>query len=393
MRRTNLLAAILIAPLLALIVASFLVPVGMTLLTAVSDREVSEALPRTAALVRAWDGQGLPPEEAYAEIARELGSALEERRIGGVAQRLNFERTGLRTLLLRTARAHDTLSAPFKQSLIALDSRWGEPELWQLIRRSSGPLTSLYLLRSLDHTLTPAGAVVPVDPDEAIYLTLFGRTLFVSIVVTLACILLAYPVAYTIARLKAPWSSLALTLVLIPFWSSILVRATAWFVLLQREGPVNALLLAAQLVDHPLQLVGTRTAVYLAMVHALLPFAVLPAYAVLRRIDGNYLRAAASLGAGEWQRFCRVTLPLSLPGVLAGGLMVFLLAVGFYVTPALVGGPRDQMVAFFVAFFMNQTVNWGMSSALAALLLAMTLGIVLLARLLVPGFRMAGVKL
>ncbi len=392
MRRTNWLAALLIAPLLILLAGSFLLPVGLTLFTAIADREVAETLPRTRAALAAWDGEGLPPEAAFAAMAAELGQALEDRRIGDVAQRLNFERTGMRGLLLRTARAAGRLEAPYAQALPALDERWAQPETWAMVQRAGGPLTALYMLRAMDMTRTPQGVVMAVPADEALYRQLFGRTLGISLLVTLICVLLAYPVACTIARLRAPWSSIALTLVLIPFWSSVLVRSTAWVVLLQREGPVNDALLALGLLEAPVQIVGTRIAVLISLVHVLLPFAVLPMHSVMKRLDGTYLRAAASLGANGSQRFFRVWLPLSLPGVMAGGAMVFLLAVGMYTAPALVGGDRDQMIAWFIANFMNREVNWGMAAALSAYLLAMSGAVVALARVLTGGAASPGMR-
>jgi putative spermidine/putrescine transport system permease protein len=383
--RRKLLAAALLAPLLLLIGGAFLLPVAVTLLTAISDREVTEALPRTRAALMAWDGQGLPPEAAFAAITEELAAALEERRIGEVSQRLNFERTGMRALLLRTARAANRLQAPYAQSLPALDARWAEAETWQMLRRAGGPTTSLYLLRAIDLTRTPAGEIRAVDPDQAVFRTLFLRTLWVSVVVTLACVVLGWPVAAAIAALRPPWSSAALLLVLVPFWSSVMVRSTAWFALLQREGPINDALLLLGLVDAPLQLVGTRFAVLVATIHVLLPVAILPMVGVMTRLDRRHLQAAYSLGASPWLAFRRVWLPLSLPGVLAGGAMTFLLAVGFYITPALVGGERDQLVAWFIAQFLNRDVNWGMSAALSVYLLAMAGAVVALLRVLTGG--------
>ena len=185
---------------------------------------------------------------------------------------------------------------------------------------------------------------------------------------------------------------LLMILVLLPFWTSILVRTTAWFIILQREGPINALLLAFDIVNQPLTMIFTRFAVYLAMVHVLLPFAILPLYGVMKGIKPDYMRAAASLGAPGWRRFLRIYLPLTMPGVAAGSLMVFMLSVGFYITPALVGGSGDQMVSYFIAFFTNTSVNWGMAAALATLLMAMTALLVIVARLVVPGFRSGNVK-
>jgi putative spermidine/putrescine transport system permease protein len=385
LNRRKLLAAALLAPLLLLLAGAFFIPVGNTLLTAVIDREVAETLPRTHALLESWDGQGLPAEAAFAAIAEEAGAALEDRRIGALAQRLNFERTGLRALLLRTARARDRLAAPYAESLPRLDAQWADPQVWKLLQRAGGPTTSLYLLRALDLTRTPDGGIRRVDADQALFVTLFLRTLWVSVTVTAACVLLGWPVAACIAALRPPWSSVALLLVLVPFWSSVLVRSTAWFALLQREGPINDALIFLGLVEAPLQLVGTRIAVLLSTIHILLPVAILPMVGVMARLDRRHLQAAASLGAGPWLRFRRVWLPLSLPGVLAGGAMTFLLAVGFYITPALLGGERDQLVAWFIAQFLNRDVNWGMAAALSAYLLAMAGAVVALLRVLTGG--------
>lgn len=364
----------------------------MTLLTAITDREVSASLPQTRAELARWDGVGLPPEAAFAAIARELATALEEQRIGDVAQRLNFERTGLRGLLLRTARAAPRLAAPFAQSLPALDPRWAEPETWQLLRRAGGPTTALYLLRALDLTRLADGSIQAVGPEQAIYLTLFGRTLWVSVIVTLACVVLGYPVAVAIARLRRPWSAIALAMVLIPFWSSVLVRSAAWFVLLSREGPINQALLGLGLAEAPVQMVGTRFAVLVATIHVLLPVAILPMVSVMSGLDRRYLHAAASLGAGGWTQFARIWLPLTMPGVLAGGAMVFLLAVGFYITPALVGGERDQLVAWFIASYLNRDVNWGLAAALSVYLLAMAGAVLALGRVLAGGAAFQGAR-
>ncbi|QYU66989.1 ABC transporter permease [Leptolyngbya sp. 15MV] len=304
------------------------------------------------------------------------------RRLGDLAARLNFEQPGLRALLLRTARAADRLAVPYAQSLPALDARWGEPDTWRLLRRAAGPTTSLYLLRALDLTRDAQGAIRAVEPDQALFVTLFLRTLWVSMVVTLACVLLGWPVAAAIAALRPPWSTVALLLVLVPFWSSVLVRSTAWFALLQREGPINEAMLLLGVIQAPIQLIGTRFAVLVATIHVLLPVAILPMVGVMTRLDRRHLHAAASLGASPWFAFRRVWLPLSLPGVLAGGAMTFLLAVGFYITPALVGGERDQLVAWFIAQFLNRDVNWGMGAALSVYLLLMAGAVVALMRAL-----------
>jgi putative spermidine/putrescine transport system permease protein len=393
MTRANLFAAALIGPLLVLVLATFVLPLLVTLYTAVGNPEVSDTLPRTTAALRAWDGAGLPAEAAFAAIAEELATAQERQAMGQLSRRLNFEQGGLRALLLKTARAQDSLDAPYRQSLGALDARWEDPQLWQLLRRNTASHTPLFLLRSVDLTLTPEGGIAKAPADEAVFVKLFYRTFEISFWVTVLCVVIGYPVTYTIVTLSQRWANIALALVLVPFWTSILVRTTAWFILLQREGPVNALLQAMHIADAPLTMIFTRFAVYVAMVHVLLPFVILPLYSVMKGIDPVYMRAAASLGAPGWKRFLRVYLPLTMPGVAAGALMVFMLAVGFYITPALVGGPDDQMVSYFIAFYTNNTINWGMSAALATLLLVATAVLVVVARYLVPGFRAGGVKL
>ena len=198
------------------------------------------------------------------------------------------------------------------------------------------------------------------------------------------CILLGYPTAYYISTLSDRAAGYAMLLVLIPFWTSILVRTTAWFILLQREGPINAALLGAGLVDEPLTMIFTRFAVYIAMVHVLLPFFILPLNGVMKRLGTEYIRAAASLGAPPWRQFLSVYLPLTMPGVAAGAVIVFMLSVGFYVTPALVGGLQDQMVSYYIAFYANQTINLGMASSLAVLLLIFTGLMIFITRMLLP---------
>lgn len=385
MPRVRSLAGALVAPAVLLVVLALVVPLAVSLAMAVRDPELRATLPDTAAALRAWDGAGLPPEAAYAALARELRAAEEGQGLGALARRLNFERSGMRGLLLRTARAE--VAAPYTMSLPSVDARWGEPATWAMLRRAALGVTPLYLLRAVDLDIGADGGVEAVPEEQAIFRALFLRTLAIALQVTVLTLLVAYPAAYTIARLPPGWARLATVLVLVPFWVSILVRTTAWFILLQREGPVNAALLAAGVVDRPLSLIFTRFAVLVAMVHVLLPFAILPMVGVMRRIDPRLARAATSLGATKAQHFWRVYLPLSLPGVGAGGLIVFMLAIGFYVTPALVGGSGDQMVSTFIAEYTTASLNWGMAAALAALLLAMTGAVVGLALWLLPGLR------
>jgi ABC-type spermidine/putrescine transport system permease subunit I len=206
------------------------------------------------------------------------------------------------------------------------------------------------------------------------YIRVFGITLQIAIIVTLCTLLLGYPVAYGLSSLSASRANLLMILVLIPFWTSILVRSYAWMVLLGQEGIVNEALIAAGVLDGPIQLLNTRLAVYLGMIHILLPFMILPLYAVMRGIDRNLLRAAGNLGAPPSAIFRRIFLPLSLPGVAAGCLLVFILSLGFYITPALLGGQKDVMVSMLIQQQISQ-LKWGFGAALALILLILALGI------------------
>jgi putative spermidine/putrescine transport system permease protein len=356
------LAAALVAPLACLIGLAFVAPLVLLLWRAIDNADMAAALPQSAALLREWDGRALPPPAVQRVVADELAAAAGGDAFGRFTRRANFERTGMRTLLLRTARGGGA-------GLAAIDERWGTPEPWLVLRHLAAPATPSYLLRAIDLSRAPDGTVVRAD--EPVFLTILLRTLQVSALVAALCVLLGWPLAFHIARLPPARARLWLALAMIPFWTSVLVRTAAWLVLLAREGPVNALLLALGLVEAPVQLVFTRLAVVVAMVHMMLPFAILAIHAALARSDPWLSRAAASLGAGPLRRVWSVHLPASLPGIAAGFVTVFVVSAGFYVTPALIGGPADQMMAGQISFFVNQTVNFGMAAALAVLLLAL----------------------
>ena len=208
------------------------------------------------------------------------------------------------------------------------------------------------------------------------YIRVFTITLRIALVVTVITLLLAYPVAYVLSSISAAKANLLMILVLVPFWTSILVRSYAWMVLLGREGTINRILIRSGIRDEPMQLLNTRFAVYVGMVHILLPFMILPLYSVMRGIDRNYLRAAENLGGRPSQVFRHVFLPLSLPGIGAGSLVVFILSLGFYITPALIGGPRDVMISMMI-FQQVNVPNWGFAAALALILLVIAMVIYL----------------
>jgi mannopine transport system permease protein len=216
--------------------------------------------------------------------------------------------------------------------------------------------------------------------NQPLYLKILWRTIQLALVVTAASFVLAYPVAYAMTRVKSRWAVVITVCVMIPLWTSVLVRSYAWIVLLQRNGIINSLLRDSGVISDPLRMIYTEGAVMIAMTHNLLPFMILPIYSALNTIPPELPKAARNLGAGPVQAFFRVTLPLSLPGVYAGSLMTFILALGFYITPALVGGPQTLMMATLIGQQATDLLNWPFAAALSAVLLVATLLLVAIFR-------------
>jgi putative spermidine/putrescine transport system permease protein len=373
-RARTLRAATLAAPLLLFLLLTFVGPIAALLTRSVVDTELSAALPGVARHMRGWDGRALPDEAAFAALVEDVRAARAAGTLAPAATRLNYDMSGFRSLLFATGRQlPDRFEVSARETLIAIDARWGDPETWGAIARAAGPTTSLFVLAALDLRRTAAGQVVSVPRDEAIFVQVLGRTFAIAAAVTIQCLLLGYPLAYVLAQAPARIANVLLIGVLLPFWTSLLVRTSAWIVLLQHEGVINSALLQAGVIGTALELLYRRAAVYAAMTHVLLPFMVLPLYAVMKGIPPAHVRAALSLGARPAVAFWRVYAPQTLPGVGAGVLMVFIQALGYYITPALVGGPNDQMVSYFVAFYATRTINWGMAAALSLALLVATM--------------------
>ena len=373
-RRRKLQAALLVAPLLLFILFTFAAPIGKLLWRAVHSPEVAEGLPKTAQMIQAWDGKSVPEEAVFVALAQDLDTAYAEQRLAVPAKRLNYDSPGMLSLLMKAGRKVASFeSENLRQQFIDADPRWGEVETWRVIRNASSSYTDFFLLHALDLTRSASGEIVSVSDDEAIHLDILYRTFWISALVTAACLALSYPLAWLLANLPAKTANLLMICVLLPFWTSLLVRTTAWIVLLQNNGVVNQVMQLMGLFDAPVQLIFNRFGVVVAMTHVLLPFMILPLYSVMKSIPPVYARAAASLGANPWTVFWKVYVPQTLPGVGAGCLLVFIMAVGYYITPALVGGPRDQMLSYFVALHTNETLNWSMAAALAAVLFAATL--------------------
>ena len=374
-RVEQLKALALIAPLFVFLLAVFVVPIALLLTRSVDNREVAAALPQTAAAIASWKGEDLPSDPVFAALVADFMAA-PRGTVAELAKRLNYYQSGLRSLVLKSARAvSEVEGASPRDKLLSIDERWGEADTWRVIKRALPTYTDFYLLAAADLRRDASGDIARANDDNAIYVDVIARTFTVSALVTLICLVLGYPIAHLIATAKPRYAGLLLILVLLPFWTSLLVRTTAWVVVLQERGIVNTLLGWLGLIDsaHPLALIHNRIGVLIAMAHILLPFMVLPIYSVMKSIPPAYMRAASSLGASPARAFLTVYVPLTLPGVSAGGLLVFILALGYYITPALVGGPRDQMMSYFIAYFANQVTNWGMAAALSVILLALVL--------------------
>ncbi|MGD1933275.1 MAG: ABC transporter permease [Candidatus Phaeomarinobacter sp.] len=362
----------LVAPLLVFLLITFIVPIDSMLTRSVYAPGFADVMPQVSEVVQAWDGRGLPDETVFAALAADMVAARADRTMGQAATRMNYEMPGTRSLFMRSARQAAQLEAPYSDSLPALDARWGSRDTWAAIQRVSQPLTTTFYLSAVDRTLDADGAIVLNAEEQRLYVQLFWRTLWVSALVMVLCLALGFPIAYLMAHMPPARANLLMILVLLPFWTSLLVRTTAWIALLQTQGVLNDLFVWFGLVseDGRIQLIYNQIGTIVAMTHILLPFTVLPLYAVMRGIPPSLTRAALSLGASPATAFVRVYLPLTAPGLGAGAVLVFILAVGYYITPALVGGRTGQLISNLIAFHMQESLNWGLAAALGALLLA-----------------------
>ena len=381
-RRSRNHAMLLVAPLLVFILVTFFIPIFSMLFRSVENSLVADTLPRTVPLLAAWDagGDALPDEAVFAALAEDLLEASGNKTAGRIGRRLNYEKSGFSSLFRSSARKAERLEPPYKAALIEAHKGWGDVDNWRVLKRESGKYTKSYYLAALDFSHDAAGAVVRQPDEKSIYLKLFWRTFWMSLAITGLCLILAYPVSYLLSTLPVRTSNLLMILVLLPFWTSLLVRTTSWIALLQQEGVINDLLVWIGVIgdDGRLAMIHNRTGTIIAMVHILLPFMILPLYSVMKTIPPNYLRAARSLGANPFTAFVRVYMPNTVPGIGAGVILVFIISIGYYITPALVGGQSGTLISNFIAYHLQTSLNWGLAAALGALLLAAVLMLYLL---------------
>lgn len=358
---------LLVLPLALFLILIFFAPLAGILRLAVLDTEIPDTMPRTVAALSAWDGQGLPPAAAYDAVALDLFDARKAKTVGTIGRRLSYEATAWRSLVQTTARRlpTDIAAEPSPGRLLqGIDPAWSEPGIWQALDRAKGPWTTLHLARALD--------LGPGAEGEGVYLDILLRTFVIALSATAISLVLALPAAGLLATSGERAARLLMLLLLLPLWTSVLVRSAAWLVVLQKNGLVNQALVSLGITAAPLDLVYNRTGVLVALVHVLLPYAVLPLYGAMKAVPKSQMLAARSLGAGPVAAFRRVYLPQIAPGLAAGGLLVFILALGYYITPLLLGGQGDQMLPFHIAYNTLQALNWGLAAALACLLLFAT---------------------
>ncbi|MDT8326919.1 MAG: ABC transporter permease [Roseovarius sp.] len=309
-----------------------------------------------------------PWEAVYPALALDLADP------ATVAALANYQGPGAQEL--RDAAAQiDTLPPVDMKAAFAESSKdWLRTEYWQVIKAYSPPYTTGYFLNAIDMEKTPNGIALRSE-DERIYGILFKRTMFMSMVITFSCIALGYPIAWIMSNLPARSANLLMILVLLPFWTSLLVRTSAWKIMLQQQGVINDVLVWLGLVadESRLVMINNQFGTIVAMTHILLPFMILPMYSVMQTIPQTYLRAAKSLGANNWTAFWRVYFPQSVPGIGAGSILVFILAIGYYITPEIVGGTTGTFISNRIAYHISSSLNWGLGAALGTILLAVVM--------------------
>ena len=374
-RRRKLVALGLVAPLLLFLLVVFIFPIGQMMWRSVDNPQVVNALPLTLEALEGWDGRELPGEEVYAALAADFRADMQRERrdqfSGPLGVRLNYELSAARGAVARTVRNVPGFEPPYKEAFLNAHRLWGDVALWRVIQREGRPLTTAYYVAAMDREFDADGNIVLRDENRRIYVNLYMRTLGLSIAITVLTILLGFPIAYYMSILPMRYSNLLMIMVLLPFWTSLLVRTTAWIVLLQQQGVINEGLVTLGIIgdDGRLSLMYNMWGTIIAMTHILLPFMVLPLYSVMRTIPPSYMRAAKSLGATPFTAFRKVYLPQTLPGIGAGAVLVFIISIGYYITPALVGGQSGRMISNEIARHMQQSLNWGLAAALGTILL------------------------
>ncbi len=374
-RINKIRALVLVLPLTLFIIITFVIPILSMLLRSVDDKQINTVFPKTFIIYEQWDQKDLPTEEMYATLFNEVMTA-DKRQIGKASTRMNYSKSGWKSLIKKSKRKFKKIKeGPYKEKMIAIDKRWGKMEFWQAMGQMVDPYTAGYYLNAVDLKYDSNRKIVQQPKKRRIYNHTWIKTFKVSILVTLFCLILGYPIAHLLATLPLKYSNLLMIFVLLPFWTSLLVRTVSWIIILMKKGVFNSILVWAGIIadENRMQLIYNETGTLIAMTQILLPFMVLPLYSVMKTIPPSYMRAALNLGAQPMHAFYRVYMPQTVPGISAGGLLVFVLAIGYFITPELVGGSDGLLIGHFIAFHLKTTLNWGLCAALGAILLAVML--------------------
>jgi putative spermidine/putrescine transport system permease protein len=339
------------------------------------DPAVRRALPETASSYDGWaavtreknrdPAKKQPMVFVYTALYRDLARGVDTGALTAAPD----------DLLARTAAAVPSFeSVSIKELFVKDNKEWNDLEVWSTIKIYSGRYTDGYFLNAIDMQNTVDGPQM-VDENRQIYLMLFQRTFILSLTICGMCILLGYPVAFLLANLPSSKANVLLIFVLLPFWTSLLVRTSAWKILLQEQGVINDILVWIGIVadDNRLAMINNQFGTVTAMTHILLPFMILPLYSVMKTIPPSYVRAAKSLGATNFTAFRRVYFPQSIPGIGAGSILVFILSIGYYITPELVGGTKGIFISNRIAYHISTSLNWGLAAALGTILLVIVL--------------------
>tara|TARA_B100002019_G_scaffold285042_1_gene293526 strand:- start:1000 stop:2259 length:1260 start_codon:yes stop_codon:yes gene_type:complete len=372
-RKNKIRAFLLVAPLLLFIFFTFVVPIGSMLTRSTDDSYINKIFPNTFKVYKKWDRQGLPPEEVYAAMFLEVKNATGFE-IGKASTRMNYAKSGWKSMIKKSKRKFKKIGedeGPFKDKMIKVDKKWGNPDYWLALGVMVDPITYEYYLNSFDKKYDSEKNIIDQPEERRIYTKTWIKTFKVSILVTLFCLMLGYPISYLLATLPLKYSNLLMICVLLPFWTSLLVRIVVWMVILQQKGVFNNLMVITGLIadENRWQLMYNQTGTIIVMTQILLPFMVLPLYSVMKTISPNYMRAALNLGASPLHAFWKIYMPNSVPGISAGGMLVFVIAIGYFITPELVGGKDGQMIGNWIGYHLKTTLNWGLSAALGGILL------------------------
>jgi putative spermidine/putrescine transport system permease protein len=377
-RRNKLKALFLVAPLFLFILIIYVFPIGEMLFRSIDDRKITKMLPNTFKSMEQWDGKELPEEPVYAAIYEDLSFLKKNKTYGKIIARLNYEKGGFSSLIKKTVRKINKFEKEnYKEQFIKVHKRWGQIEYLRALKNAAPEFTTAKYLKGVDLLFDQDRNIIQVEESRRIHKTLWLRTFNVAFWVTIFCFVLAYPIAHLLATLPMKYSNLLMICVLLPFWTSLLVRTSSWMVLLQQQGPINDLIVMLGIAadDNRPELMYNVVGTFVAMTQILLPFMVLPLYSVMKTISPSLMRAGKSLGGTPFVAFRKIYFPLTVPGIGAGCLLVFILAIGYYITPALVGGASGSLISNTIAYHMKSSLDWAFASALGTMLLVSVLAI------------------